>query len=187
MMMIAFITINSGLVPLIEGLCAQILYDRFEIISCLRSHLLLESFSEGKICYRKKQLVQDLIPPPSIYLHVCTSYTYTNICISRFSPSGFFGPSRCLIPTPGLTTEYPICAVCVCVCVNTHIHPHTLPPALKNREDTDNIPHSRLATGNLIFSRLAVAASRHCSIFPFSFSSVSQIVCPTFPLFFPFF
>jgi len=26
MMMIAFITINSGLVPLIEGLCAQILF-----------------------------------------------------------------------------------------------------------------------------------------------------------------
>jgi len=40
-------------------------------------------------------------------------YTYTNICIPRFSPSGFFGPSRCLIPTPGLTSEHPICAVCV--------------------------------------------------------------------------
>ena len=43
MMMIAFITINSGLVPLIEGLCAQIHYLRFEIIRVggLRSHLLL--------------------------------------------------------------------------------------------------------------------------------------------------
>ena len=40
-MMIAFITISSGLVPLIEGLCAQILYFRFEIIGGLRSHLLL--------------------------------------------------------------------------------------------------------------------------------------------------
>ena len=49
----------------------------------------------------------------------------------RFSPSGFFGPSRCLIPTPGLTIEYPICAVCVCVCAYTHTHHHTLPPALK--------------------------------------------------------
>ena len=49
----------------------------------------------------------------------------------RFSLSGFFGPYRCLIPTPGLTTEYPICAVCVCVCVYTHIHPHTPSPALK--------------------------------------------------------
>ena len=48
----------------------------------------------------------------------------------RFSPSGFFGPSRCLIPgpTPGLTPEYPICAVYVCVCAYihtyTHIHSH---------------------------------------------------------------
>jgi len=33
MMMIAFITINSGLVLLIDGLCAQILYFRFEILS----------------------------------------------------------------------------------------------------------------------------------------------------------
>jgi len=41
MMMIAFININSGLVPLIEGLCAQILYLRFEIIGGLCSHLLL--------------------------------------------------------------------------------------------------------------------------------------------------
>ena len=32
MMMIACITIKSGLVPLIEGLCGQILYFRFEII-----------------------------------------------------------------------------------------------------------------------------------------------------------
>jgi len=40
-MMIAFITIKSGLVPLIEGLCVQILYFRFEIIGGLRSRLLL--------------------------------------------------------------------------------------------------------------------------------------------------
>jgi len=32
-MMIAFITINSGLVLLIDGLCAQILYFRFQILS----------------------------------------------------------------------------------------------------------------------------------------------------------
>ena len=36
MMMIAFISINCGLIPLIEGLCAQILYFRFEIIGGLR-------------------------------------------------------------------------------------------------------------------------------------------------------
>ena len=60
-------------------------------------------------------------------------YTYTNTYMSRFSPSGFFGPSqaRCLIPTPGLTIEYPICAVCVYVGVYTHTYPYTLLPALK--------------------------------------------------------
>jgi len=45
-MMIAFITINSGLVPLIVGLCAQILCCTFEIIGGLRSML------------KKKHLVQ---------------------------------------------------------------------------------------------------------------------------------
>jgi len=49
MMMIAFITMNSGLVPLIEGLCAQIHYLRFEIIGGLQSHLLL-FFFKRKIC-----------------------------------------------------------------------------------------------------------------------------------------
>jgi len=49
MMMIAFTTINSGLVPLIEGLYAQILNFEFDIIGGLRSHLLL-FFFRRKIC-----------------------------------------------------------------------------------------------------------------------------------------
>jgi len=44
MMMIAFLTINSGLVILIESLCAQILYFRFEIMGALCSHVLLFFF-----------------------------------------------------------------------------------------------------------------------------------------------
>ena len=48
MMMIAFITIKSSLVPLIEGLCAQI-YFRFEI-SVVCSRLLLFFFVKGKTC-----------------------------------------------------------------------------------------------------------------------------------------
>jgi len=83
------------------------------------------------------------LPPPSIHIHTCTLYTYTNICMPRFSPSGFFGPFRCLIPTHGLTSKYPICSVCLCVCVYTHIHPHTLPPALKI-EKTQTTPLSFL-------------------------------------------
>jgi len=129
MMMIVFITINSGLVPLIKGLCTRIYYFRFEIIGGLRSHFLLFFFKRNNVL--KKKAVCDLMLPPSIYIHMFTLYTYTNICMPRFSLSGFFGPYRCLIPTPGLTTERTICAVCVCVCVYTHIHPHTLPPASK--------------------------------------------------------
>jgi len=52
-MMLAFITINSGLVPLIEGLCAQILYFRFDIIGGLRSHLLLFFFGRENLLEKK--------------------------------------------------------------------------------------------------------------------------------------
>ena len=81
---------------------------------------------------------------------MCTLYTYTNICMPTFSPSAFFGPYRCLIPTPGLIgtvvkNEYPICAVCVFygvfVCIYTHIHPHTNPPALRIKQ-TQTTPTS---------------------------------------------
>ena len=58
-MIIAFITMNSGLVPLIEGLCAQILYIRFEIIGGLRLHLLLFFFR------RKNMLKEKAVSPRS--------------------------------------------------------------------------------------------------------------------------
>ena len=48
MMMIAFITVRSSLVPLIEGLCAQV-YFRFEI-SMVCVHIFCFSLSEEKIC-----------------------------------------------------------------------------------------------------------------------------------------
>ena len=129
--MIAWITICSGLVPLIEGLCAQVSESRFEIIGDLRSHLLLFFFERENMWKRREQLVQDSNPAASMYIHMCTLYTYTNVRMPRFSPSGFFGPSRCLILTPGLNSNYHICAVCVSACVYTHTHTHTLPPALK--------------------------------------------------------
>ena len=141
MIMIAVITINSGLVPLIEGLCAQILYYIFEIIGGL--HIFCFYFSEEKTYYRKKLSVQELILPSSIYIHMCSLYTYTNICMPRFSPTWFFGPSRWIIPNLGLTSEYPICAVCVCACEYTHIHPNTLPPTSKI-EKTQTTPLSFL-------------------------------------------
>ena len=94
MMMIAFMTIHSGFVPLIEGLCAPIDYLRFEIIGGLRSHLLLFSFG-SKNMLKKKAVSPRSHPSPSINIHMCTLYTYTNIYMPRFSPSGFFGPSSC--------------------------------------------------------------------------------------------
>jgi len=51
--MIAFITIKSDLVPLIEGLCAQILYLRSEIIGGLRSHILLFFFERKNMLKEK--------------------------------------------------------------------------------------------------------------------------------------
>jgi len=50
---------NSGLVLLIEGICAQILYLRFAIISGLRSHLLLFFFG------RKSMLQEKAVSPRS--------------------------------------------------------------------------------------------------------------------------
>jgi len=57
--MIAFITIKRGLVILIEGLCAQILYFGFEIIGGLHSHLLLFFFE------RKNMLTKKAVSPRS--------------------------------------------------------------------------------------------------------------------------
>jgi len=73
----------------------------------------------------KKQSLQDLIPLRSTYVHMCTVYTYTNTYMLRFNPSGFFGLSRCLVPTLGLTSEYPMCSVCACVRMHTHTPTYT--------------------------------------------------------------
>jgi len=134
-MMIVFITTQSSLVPLIEGLCARI-YFRLEISVSLRSHLFPFLFWKQKYVKQKMELVQDLILPSSIHIHMSTLYTDMNTSMPRFCQSELFGPSRSLIPTPWLTSEYPVCAVCVCVWVYTHtctyIHSHR----------TDNTPIS---------------------------------------------
>ena len=64
-------------------------------------------------------MVQDLIPSPSIYLHVCTLYTCTNTYMPRFSPYGFFGPFKCLVPTLGFTSVYSTFNMCVFARVHT--------------------------------------------------------------------
>jgi len=116
----------SSLISFIEGLRRRI--QVFSFTFKLKSFALL--FGKKTKFKEKKQLVQDLILPPSIYIHTCTLYTYTNTYMPRFNPSRFFGPSRCVVPTPGLTSSTP-CAVCVYMCVYTHIHTHTLHPRQK--------------------------------------------------------
>ena len=53
MMSTAFIAINVGLVPLLEGLCAQILFFRSENIGGLRSHVLLFFFKRKNMLKKK--------------------------------------------------------------------------------------------------------------------------------------
>jgi len=65
MMMIAFIIINGGLVPLIEGLCAQILYFRFEIINGLWSNLLLFLIERKNILKKLEKAVSSRSYPAS--------------------------------------------------------------------------------------------------------------------------
>ena len=135
-------------------------------------------FRKKKYVKEKKQSVQHLIPPLNIHILMCTLYTYTNILMSRFSSSGFFGPSRCLIPTPGLTSEH-LCSLCVCVRIHTLTHTYT-PTRVKNREDTDNTtifpsvknspPHQATKTPSLsslfpvfyLISEKKIAKNRKC-------------------------
>jgi len=106
------------LVPLIEGCCSLDSVSRFYVpIFCF-------AFRKKKCVKEKKLLVQDLIPPPSIYIHLCTLYTCTML---RFGPTGLVGPFMCLVPTLGLTSSTPS---------HTHIYTDT---RVKTREDTSHI------------------------------------------------
>ena len=133
--MIAIITLESSLVPLIEGLHddeAQIHMDS-TYWCCV--HIFFFALSAGKI-WKRKNAVSPRSHPTSqhIYIHVCTLYTCTNTYMPRLSPSRFFRPSKCLVPTPGLASENPTFSVRV----HTHTRTYTPTPS-KNREHTDKI------------------------------------------------
>jgi len=123
MMLIAFITIQSSSVPLIEGLCTQTNF-RFEIsVVLLTSSSFL--FCERKNLFKgeKKSVSPDFYPQSSINICMCTSYTARYICTLSLQYIRVWissGLSRCLVPTPGLTSEYPTCSVCACACSHTH-------------------------------------------------------------------
>jgi len=77
------------------------------------------------------------------YMYTCVLCTHIRIYVCRdsdlFHLDSVSGrdtwPSRCLIPTPGLKSKYPICAVCVCVRIHTHTPTYT-PTRVKIREAT---------------------------------------------------
>jgi len=132
MMVIAFITMKSGLVPLIEGLCAQILYLRFEIIGghCLRSHLLL-FFVERKNMLKKKSNQFKISSRLLAYTFKCVLCTHMRIHICRDSVHlDSSGPPGVLSQPLGSNPSTPY-VQCVCVCAYihtyytyTHIHSH---------------------------------------------------------------
>jgi len=90
----------------------------------------------------KERLIQDFILPPNIYIHICTLYTYTDMCILIFRPSKFFGLSRRLVPTPGLTSKDPMQRVCVCAYIYTHTY---APTPRQSREDIRQQPYLSLS------------------------------------------
>jgi len=155
-----------GLVPLIEGLCAQIICFRFEIIGGLRSHLLLFFFGRKNVL--KKKAVSPRSHPASlhIYTHVyfvhIHKYMYAEIqyiwTLRALRVSHFDSWSHIRVPH--------LCNVCVQVHIHTHTPTYT-PTRAKNREDTDNIPifssvkKSPPTPSNKCFHRLAEPLHPH--------------------------
>jgi len=85
---------------------------------------------------RKKQSVQDLISPPSIYIYMSILHTYTDSCILKFSTSIFFGLSQVSVSDPWAHIRVPH-VQCVCVCrIHTWTSAYT-PAIVKNRDNTD--------------------------------------------------
>ena len=86
--MIVFFTTNSSFVPLIEGLCAQILCG-YEI-SILRSHLVLFFF--GRRNMSKKTINWFNISSPLAYVNICALCTHirTNMCLFSWILYGIY-------------------------------------------------------------------------------------------------
>ena len=120
MMMIAFIAIKSKLVPLIEGLCAQI-YFRFEIsVVLLTSSSFLFCERKNKLKETKRQLVHNSTCSPA-YIYTCVlrtphgTYVYYHYRASEFLP----GSPGVSFRHPG---SHPSTPHAVCVRVRTHTH-----------------------------------------------------------------
>jgi len=105
--------IRNNLVALLEALFARIDI-KFEV----------SVFSEVQISSRLTAHIYTCLLCTHTRIHICNMcnlYTYKNTNLPKFSSSGFSGPSKCLVSTPGLTSSTP-CAVCVCAYTHTYIH-----------------------------------------------------------------
>jgi len=138
MMMVAFITSNSSLVPWIEGLCSSNPCGFEFSVPRLRSQLLF--FLSG-ICSRKKA-----VSPGSqasrlpAYIYTCVHYKSIHIHTCR--DLVHLDSLKCLVTTPGLTSENPTCSLCVCVCI------HPLSPPSKNEKKIQTKPLSFFMSKN---------------------------------------
>ena len=75
---------------------------------------------------------------------MCTSYTARYICILSLQYIWISsGPSRCLVLTSGLTSEYPTCSVCACAHTHTQ-HIHIKPLSKMRRHFLDNVKLAQL-------------------------------------------
>jgi len=143
MMMIACIAINSSLVPLIEGLWVQILFWIWDTGIMFKSTTVF--MGNKTYVTAKKQLVQNLILLPNIYIHQahrasrklldyflrsnksnfnqsCVLCTHIRIHICRdLVHLDSSGPPGVWSRPLGAHPSTP-CAVCVCVCVYTSMH-----------------------------------------------------------------
>jgi len=85
-----------------------------------------EAFLEGQICRKeKKQLVQDLIPPPTICIHTRVLYTHVQINVScnwvHLDSSGSSSVSS--RPLGSMSVSH---VQCVCLDAYTHTNTHLL-------------------------------------------------------------
>ena len=93
---------RSSIVPLIGDLAPR---------SRVYGHILCFFFLGKKhMSKKKKQLPQNRIPPPRLYTHMCTLYTYEFTMCRDLVHLVSSGPPG-VVSTPALTSEYPICSV----------------------------------------------------------------------------
>jgi len=156
MLIIDFLGSTNSLVPSRNGLCVQtsFMLDWFESL-VLRSHLFLFCFGR-KDMWKKKINCDKISSRNPANTHICVHCTHMRIQICRDCPSGFFGLSRCLVPTLGSHPSTPrvVRVLRVCDCVHPHTPTYT-PTPVKNRKNTDN-------TLILLMSKIKHNAGNQC-------------------------